>query len=285
MHLQLMRQFPNEKLQLPPKRLIGNNFDPEFIESRREGLHAYIQKILMSPTLRSRCAPRTLGTGGVRWVLTLHGTHLDGLEPAASDAVKEFIVNEVPGKVGSVGALMEKLDINNANATNDQNAAPDKLGETAEDKSKVTLDDFNLLKVIGKGSFGKVRRARRAPPRSSSSLMAMRGSEALGAGPVQVMLARHKKSGMIYAVKVLSKKAIKQRDEVKHIMAGSSLEPGTHRRRGRPSLTNVRFCQDKAKLIRHRAECPDAERQAPIPSGPALLVPDGGASACHNRRW
>lgn len=62
-----MRQFPNEKLQLPPKRLIGNNFDPEFIESRREGLHAYIQKILLNPTLRSRCAPRTLGAGGARW--------------------------------------------------------------------------------------------------------------------------------------------------------------------------------------------------------------------------
>jgi len=37
------------------------------------------------------------------------------------------------------------------------------------------------------------------------------------------MLAKHKKNGQVFAVKVLSKKAIKQRDEVKHIMAGSSL--------------------------------------------------------------
>ena len=35
------------------------------------------------------------------------------------------------------------------------------------------------------------------------------------------MLAKHKKTGKIYAVKVLSKKTIKQRDEVKHIMAGT----------------------------------------------------------------
>jgi hypothetical protein len=51
----MTRLFPNEKLQLPPKRLLGNNFDPEFIESRRSALHAYIQKILLSPHLRNRC--------------------------------------------------------------------------------------------------------------------------------------------------------------------------------------------------------------------------------------
>jgi len=34
------------------------------------------------------------------------------------------------------------------------------------------------------------------------------------------MLAKHKKNGQVFAVKVLSKKTIKQRDEVKHIMAG-----------------------------------------------------------------
>jgi len=61
---------------------------------------------------------------------------------------------------------------------------------TDEHGKKATLDDFHLIKVIGKGSFGKV------------------------------MLAKHKRTGKVYAVKVLSKKAIKQRDEVKHIMAG-----------------------------------------------------------------
>ena len=38
---------------------------------------------------------------------------------------------------------------------------------------------------------------------------------------LQVMLDNNKKTGKIYAVKVLSKKTIKQRDEVKHIMAGA----------------------------------------------------------------
>ncbi len=49
--------------------------------------------------------------------------------------------------------------------------------------------DFDFLKMIGKGSFGKV------------------------------FMARHKDEGKIYAVKVLSKQTILQRNEVKHIMS------------------------------------------------------------------
>jgi len=149
LHQKLVKLFPNEKLVLPPKRLLGNNFDPEFIEQRREGLHLYIQKVLTSPLLRD------------------------------SDPVKDFLINEVPGKVGAVGALMDSVDNKNTGGSSDSH----------EDHKRTTLEDFHLLKVIGKGSFGKV------------------------------MLAKHKRTGKVYAVKVLSKKAIKQRDEVKHIMA------------------------------------------------------------------
>lgn len=61
------------------------------------------------------------------------------------------------------------------------------LGESEE--KGASLDDFYLMKVIGVGSFGKV------------------------------LLAKHKETEQVFAIKVLSKKAIKQRDEVKHIMA------------------------------------------------------------------
>jgi len=56
----------------------------------------------------------------------------------------------------------------------------------AQTKPKVTVDDFDLLTVIGKGSFGKV---------------------------IQV---RKKDNGKIYAMKVLNKKTIYERGEVEH---------------------------------------------------------------------
>jgi len=58
--------------------------------------------------------------------------------------------------------------------------------DTAE---KVTADDFDMITVIGQGSFGKV---------------------------VQV---RHKKTGQIYAMKMLNKRSIVERGEVEHTKA------------------------------------------------------------------
>uniref|UniRef100_A0A182YTZ1 Protein kinase domain-containing protein n=1 Tax=Biomphalaria glabrata TaxID=6526 RepID=A0A182YTZ1_BIOGL len=57
------------------------------------------------------------------------------------------------------------------------------------EKTSVKPKDFEFLRVIGKGSFGKV------------------------------LLAKHKAEGKIYAVKVLQKQAIMRRNEAKHIMA------------------------------------------------------------------
>uniref|UniRef100_A0A672SVI6 Serine/threonine-protein kinase Sgk1 n=1 Tax=Sinocyclocheilus grahami TaxID=75366 RepID=A0A672SVI6_SINGR len=61
------------------------------------------------------------------------------------------------------------------------------LGPSANPHAKPT--DFNFLKVIGKGSFGKV------------------------------LLAKRKRNGKCYAIKVLQKKVILNRREQKHIMA------------------------------------------------------------------
>ena len=54
--------------------------------------------------------------------------------------------------------------------------------------SDVGLDDFELLKVLGKGSFGKV------------------------------MLAQKKDDGKIYAIKILKKEVIIERNELEHLM-------------------------------------------------------------------
>lgn len=56
---------------------------------------------------------------------------------------------------------------------------------SSESNSSVALDDFYLLKLIGKGNFGKV------------------------------MLAQHKAYNQVYAIKVISKSSVKRRSAKK----------------------------------------------------------------------
>lgn len=42
--------FPDAGLKLPGKRLFGN-LDPDFVKQRREGLHDFIQKIIVHPVI------------------------------------------------------------------------------------------------------------------------------------------------------------------------------------------------------------------------------------------
>ena len=42
----LKKNFPDIGLKLPPKRILGNNFDPEFIKNRREGLHDFVMNLV-----------------------------------------------------------------------------------------------------------------------------------------------------------------------------------------------------------------------------------------------
>lgn len=70
-------------------------------------------------------------------------------------------------------------------------AQPHDFGE--EKRAGATVDDFDLLKVIGKGSFGKV------------------------------MLVRKKDTGKVYAMKVLNKRTIIERNEVEHTKSEKSI--------------------------------------------------------------
>lgn len=46
LHDKLKRKFPDaNSLKLPGKRFLGNNFDPEFIKSRKERLHEFVLKM------------------------------------------------------------------------------------------------------------------------------------------------------------------------------------------------------------------------------------------------
>ncbi|XP_016134317.1 serine/threonine-protein kinase Sgk3-like [Sinocyclocheilus grahami] len=145
----LKKLFPALNLKIPAKRIFGDNFDPEFIKHRKAGLHEFIQKIVSHPQLCN---------------------HPD---------VKDFLQMD---KSKNFSDASEEEDDKSTSTSRNIN-----LGPSANPHAKPT--DFDFLKVIGKGSFGKV------------------------------LLAKRKWDGKCYAIKVLQKKVILKRSEQKHIMA------------------------------------------------------------------
>ncbi|XP_069777452.1 serine/threonine-protein kinase Sgk3 isoform X2 [Narcine bancroftii] len=149
----LKKQYPQFPLKLPAKRIFGDNFEPAFIKQRRAGLNEFIQKIISNPSLSE---------------------HLD---------VRAFLQMDNPK--------------NHSDPSEDEDEKPDHmqhstsesiyLGASGNPQAKPT--DFVFLKLIGKGSFGKV------------------------------LLAKHKADGKLYAVKILHKKIILKKKEQRHIMA------------------------------------------------------------------
>lgn len=93
-------------------------------------------------------------------------------------------------------------------------------------KGKITKEDFNMLKVIGQGSYGKV------------------------------FLVQHKKTGISYAMKMLKKADLKKRNQVEHTMAERRiLEKIKH-----PFIVSLQYSfQSKKKLYFVMDYCPGGE--------------------------
>ncbi|EDV23199.1 uncharacterized protein TRIADDRAFT_27989, partial [Trichoplax adhaerens] len=153
----LKKKYTDIQLKLPKKRLLGNNFDPEFIKARREGLHEFVQKILNNDNVCKE--PR----------------------------VREFFLLDDPRNLNDEDLQIDGDESSESSDVITCNSEMINLGPSHNRQAKPT--DFYFLKIIGKGSFGKV------------------------------LLARHKKENKYYAVKVLQKKLIVKRNEAKHIMA------------------------------------------------------------------
>lgn len=156
LHEKIKKLFPDANLRLPGKKIFGN-LDPEFIQQRREGLDEFIHKLVSHPRL---CE------------------HPD---------VRLFLALDNPRNAAPDVDPADQLDDPDTMNGTKEDANPVNLGPS--EKPSVRPSDFEFLKVIGKGSFGKV------------------------------MLARHKSEQGIYAVKVLGKAAIMKRNEAKHIMS------------------------------------------------------------------
>jgi RAC serine/threonine-protein kinase len=79
-------------------------------------------------------------------------------------------------------------------------------GEGGGDGKEYTIADFEMLKVLGKGTFGKV------------------------------MLAKEKATGEVYAVKILKKSVILAKDEVDHTLTENAVLQNTRH----PFLTGLK---------------------------------------------
>jgi serum/glucocorticoid-regulated kinase 2 len=102
-----------------------------------------------------------------------------------------------------------------AEETKETDEKKDKLTPLLDSTEKVRLDDFELLKVLGRGSFGKV------------------------------MQVRKKSDGKIYAMKILKKQAIIARNQVEHTKAERKILQALQH----PFLMTLRYAfQSKEKL-------------------------------------
>ncbi|KAL5259857.1 hypothetical protein ACHWQZ_G010094 [Mnemiopsis leidyi] len=149
----LRSSYPQEmsNIKLPGKKVFGN-FDPAFIKQRAEGLNDFGSLLFENDKLKS-----------------------------CKEVQRFFGIDKQP------------VDADNSVGFNADDSVTPELDDginlgTSHNKS-VKYTDFEMIRFIGKGSFGKV------------------------------ILAKHKETGKHYALKVLEKRLIIVKNEAKHIMA------------------------------------------------------------------
>ncbi|CAI5723483.1 unnamed protein product [Hyaloperonospora brassicae] len=142
---------------LPPKKFLGNN-NKEFIEKRQQELANWLHLLCQFDPASGNSDPRT------------------------SELFKEFMLTNKEPLEKYQGATAMSYE-----ATPPTSQSSDADSETGlYNTPKTTLDDFELLKVIGKGSYGKVT------------------------------LVRKKEGNRLFAMKSLNKSNVKRRNQVEH---------------------------------------------------------------------
>jgi len=144
---------------MPPKNVFGS-FMPDFISKRKDDLEAWLHHLAMQ-----------------------HSIDNAAKDPQTNSHFRGFLTEDAncpPFRMASGSADLD------ADSKVSQSSRLDDKIKAAKSRPKVGVDDFDLVRVIGKGSFGKVT------------------------------LVRKKSDGKLFAMKVLSKPNIVRRKQVEH---------------------------------------------------------------------
>ncbi|XP_065332814.1 serine/threonine-protein kinase Sgk1-like isoform X1 [Cloeon dipterum] len=166
------KQAPHLQLKMPGKKLFGSNMDPKLVEARREALDDFIQKVTSDE--------RLMHTREVIEFFQLDQKHVE-------NCVKTEDTQSTDDCDSGKGSYKGSNSSGASTELENKPPSPVNLGHT--ERRHVKPSHFEFLKVIGKGSFGKV------------------------------LLARHREEEKFYAIKVLQKTLIVKRNETKHIMS------------------------------------------------------------------
>jgi len=125
-----------------------------------------------------------------RFTFIIRGLHLTTVVERTFQADSEDDRRSWVNAIESVKRKLEDNDTVEADEANDPSNPFSKRGEkkNKKGKSKVTFENFEFLKTLGKGTFGKV------------------------------ILCREKATNQLYAMKILKKEVIIKKDEVEHTM-------------------------------------------------------------------
>ncbi|CAH0488265.1 unnamed protein product [Peronospora farinosa] len=111
----------------------------------------------------------------------------------------------------------------------------------------LTIDDFDLLRVVGRGAFGKVMLVRRKIPqqRKGARLLSPGTMMAMGMTPQQIASATGGENGKVYAMKVIKKAAVFAKNQVEHTKTERRILQGVDH----PFMVKLRYAfQNDAKL-------------------------------------
>uniref|UniRef100_A0AAY4ECT3 non-specific serine/threonine protein kinase n=1 Tax=Denticeps clupeoides TaxID=299321 RepID=A0AAY4ECT3_9TELE len=148
-----------------------------------------------------RPRPNTFVIRCLQWTTVIERTfHVD------SNAEREEWIRAIQAVANGLKSQEEPMDIT-FGSPSDSSGFESMEAAISKSRTKVTMSDFDYLKLLGKGTFGKV------------------------------ILVKEKATGMYYAMKILRKEVIIAKDEVAHTVTESRVLQNTRH----PFLTTLKY--------------------------------------------